>query len=65
MGPDAAFLFSLIAVLGGAFFVWMVVDCACNETSQDNLKLVWLLVILFVPLGSFLYYFIRKRARAE
>jgi hypothetical protein len=61
VGPDAAVLFLLFGV---GFFLWMVVDCALNETPEGNLKLVWLLIVIFVPLGSFIYYFVRKRPRA-
>jgi uncharacterized RDD family membrane protein YckC len=61
-GPDAAGLFLLFGVFGVGFFLWMVVDCALNETPEN--KLVWLLIIICVPLGSFIYYFVRERRRA-
>ena len=61
VGPDATVLFLLFGV---GFFLWMVVHCALNETSESNLKLVWLLIIIFVPLSSFIYYFVRKRPRS-
>ena len=64
MHSDTAILFLLIAVFNGCFFLWMVVDCALNESPENNLRLVWLLIIIFVPLGSFIYYFVRKRRRA-
>ena len=47
------------------FVVWMIVDCARYESLQnDSLKHVWLLIILFAPGGSVIYFFARKRPRS-
>ena len=56
-GPD------LILPLFFAFPIWMVVDCITKESSQGNDKVVWLLVIILIPLGSFIYFFFRKLRR--
>lgn len=57
-------LFGTLSLLGTAFWVWMIADCAINEPSQGNDKLVWLLVIILLPfIGSLLYYFIRRPER--
>ena len=46
------------------FVVWMIVDCARYESLDNaNVKHVWLLIILFVPSGSLIYFFVRKRRR--
>lgn len=56
--------FGTLSLLGTAFWVWMIADCAINEPSQGNDKLVWLLVIILLPfIGSLLYYFIRRPER--
>ncbi|MCA9038704.1 MAG: PLDc_N domain-containing protein [Planctomycetaceae bacterium] len=47
-----------------ALMIWMVIDCATNEPSEGTDKLVWILVILFVPLvGPLIYYFVRRPER--
>lgn len=61
-----------ILVLGGmvflglplfAFWIWMLIDCLTKEADQ-NQKLIWLLVIIFVGfIGAPLYLFIRKLPR--
>ncbi|MAT14218.1 MAG: hypothetical protein CMJ46_03000 [Planctomyces sp.] len=56
----------LLQILGVAFMVWMVIDCAMNEPSEGNDKVVWILVIIFVPLiGGIIYYFVRRPERIE
>jgi len=49
-----------------AFWVWMLVDCLVNESSDGNDKLVWAAVIFFLNgFGAILYYFIRRPRRIE
>ena len=46
-----------------AFQIWMVIDCAINETSTGA-KVAWILVILLLScLGAPAYYFARKLPR--
>jgi metal-dependent HD superfamily phosphatase/phosphodiesterase len=50
---------AILATTG--FWVWMVIDCLQNE--EDN-KLVWLLVLLFLHvLGAVIYWGMRYRPR--
>jgi hypothetical protein len=55
----------LFGILALAFTIWMVVDCATNETNTGNTKLIWILVIIFVPFGSLVYFFVRKMGRGR
>jgi prolipoprotein diacylglyceryltransferase len=56
--------FGLIAILGSVFWIWMIVDCAANEPSGNNDKIVWLLVIIFVHfVGALIYYLVRRPER--
>ena len=58
--------FALIGLLGTVFWVWMLVDCLTNESSEGNDKIIWAVVILMTHLlGAALYYFIRRPARIE
>ena len=47
-----------------AFWIWMLVHAITNKALGDGEKIVWVLVIVFLPLlGSILYFFIgRPRA---
>lgn len=57
-------LFLVLIMAANAFWIWMIVDCATNEPSEGNDKLIWLLVIVLVHLlGAILYYFIRRPQR--
>ena len=62
--PAPVLLLSLAVTI---FWLWMLTDCATNEPSEGNDKLVWILVILFVPplFGSLVYYFMRRPQRIK
>jgi hypothetical protein len=45
-------------------WVWAIVDCVKNESSDGNDKLVWILIIVFTHLlGAILYLLIRRPQR--
>ena len=59
----ALFLVPLALACAG-FWVWMLVDCAVNEPSEGNDKIVWILVILFASfLGAIIYFLARRPQR--
>jgi hypothetical protein len=42
----------------------MLVDCAMNEPSEGNDKIVWILIVVLLSwLGALLYFFIRRPER--
>ena len=62
-------VFSLLALLIGAvislagfiFWLWMLIHAITNKGLQDVEKIVWVLVIIFLPfLGSIIYFFIGR-----
>jgi hypothetical protein len=56
--------FLVLGLLGTVFWIWMLIDCAMNEPSEGNDKLVWILVILFTHLlGALIYFFVRRPNR--
>ena len=65
--PEAALwplLFFELGSLSLLFWVWMLVDCAVNELTEGNDKLVWVLIILFAHvLGAALYLLVRRPRR--
>jgi Phospholipase_D-nuclease N-terminal len=54
----------LIGAIGLActiFWLWMLIHAITNKGLPDGEKIVWVLVIVFLPfLGSILYFFIGK-----
>ena len=40
----------------GAFWVWMLVDCIETTPSEENQKLIWVLVVIFANwVGALIY----------
>jgi len=67
-GLPIAFFFMLLSVFLGlaalVFWVWMLVDCATNEPSEGNDKIVWVVIIIFANwLGALVYYLVRRPER--
>ncbi len=55
---------TLIAIISSIFWIWAIVDCAVNEPSGGNDKIIWLLVIIFVHfVGALIYYIVRRPER--
>lgn len=54
----------LVGIVSFVFWIWMLIDCASNEPSHDNEKVVWILVIaLLQGIGALIYYFARRPQR--
>ena len=56
-------LFAGIAIGSTIFWIWMLIDCAMNEPSHGNDKLIWVIIIVFAQLLSALTYFIFRRQK--
>jgi Phospholipase_D-nuclease N-terminal len=49
----------LLGTLCFIFWLWMLIECLRNKHLQGTEKLIWVLVIIFLPvLGSLLYLII-------
>ena len=56
--------FALVALAGIAFWIWMLVDCATNEPSEGNDKVIWILVIVLTGwIGALIYLLARRPQR--
>ena len=54
----------LLFLLGTAFWIWMIVDCATHERNSTE-KIVWIVIIVFTHLlGALIYFFVRRQKRA-
>jgi hypothetical protein len=50
-----------IGLAGFAFWLWMLVHAITNKGVTDGEKIVWVLVIIFLPfIGSIVYFFIGR-----
>jgi hypothetical protein len=61
LAGDGMIILLILLLMG--FPIWMVIDCVTHESKEGNDKLIWLLVILLAPLGSLIYFFVRKLQR--
>lgn len=50
---------SLLGLAMFAFNIWMLVHAIQN--AADDQKVLWILLILFVPFGSVIYFFAKKK----
>lgn len=54
----------VFGMAGFVFWIWSIIDCAQNEPSEGNDKVIWIIVILILQLiGSLLYVIARRPER--
>jgi hypothetical protein len=54
----------VIALSCFLFWIWMLIDCAMNEPSEGNDKIVWVVIMVFVHfIGALIYFFVRRPER--
>ena len=54
----------LFSLLYFAFSIFTLVDCAQNEPSEGNTKIMWILIILFgLGVGPLIYFLVRRPER--
>ncbi len=47
-----------------AFWIWMLLEAATKEPREGNDRLVWIIIIAFVPYaGAIAYYLVRRPVR--
>ena len=58
-------VFVIVGIGGTILWIMAIIDCAKNEPSaNDNNKVVWLLIIIFLHfVGAVLYYLVRRPQR--
>jgi len=71
MSDDAAGILILIIFYGGAFismilWFWAMINILKSKFETDVIKIMWVLIILFLPLlGLFLYFFIGRKQKIK
>lgn len=64
--PVVFLLTVFVSVLAFALWIWAIVDCAMNEPSEGNSKIVWILIIVFTHwVGALLYLIVRRPRRVQ
>lgn len=59
-------VFGAVGILGTVFWIWMIIDCATNEPSEGNDKLIWILIIVLTHwVGGLIYFIVRRPQRIE
>jgi hypothetical protein len=54
-------LITLFSILTFAFWLWMLIDAIKKPSLTSNERLIWILVIVFLPcIGSLIYFFVAK-----
>lgn len=52
---------AVLSLAGFAFWLWMLVHAITNKNLRDGEKIIWVLVIIFLPLiGSIIYFLIGR-----
>ena len=60
------FVFIAFLLVGTAFWIWMLIDCATKEPGEGNDKIIWILVIIFTHwLGALIYLLARRPQRIK
>jgi hypothetical protein len=50
-----------LSIAAFAFWLWMLIHAITNKGLADGEKIVWVLVIIFLPfIGSIIYFFIGR-----
>ena len=61
LAGGACFVIVVLIVLASlALQIWMIIDAATNASLDSTMKLIWILVILFVPFGFLIYFFVAR-----
>ncbi len=59
-------LFLVVGVVGTILWIWMIVDCATKEKSEENDKLIWILIIVLTHwIGALIYLLVRRPKRIQ
>jgi len=66
LGLFVLFFGAVVSLAGFVFWLWMLIHAITNKGLADGERIVWVLVIIFLPLiGSIIYFFVgRPKGRA-
>lgn len=54
----------VLALLAALFWLWMLIDALTNASLDPTMKIVWAVIIFFLPfLGALAYLLVGRKAR--
>ena len=54
-------VFGIIGLAAFAFWLWMLIDVITRAPSENNTKLIWILVVVFTGvIGALIYMFVQR-----
>jgi hypothetical protein len=62
-GADWLYLFFFVLIFGPVIWVWALISCVKNESANDNTKVVWVLLIVFLHFFGAAAYLLWRRPR--
>lgn len=61
---DWIYLILLIYIIPGILWLWALIDLVKSEFTDKNMKLIWALIIIFIPLiGSIIYLVMGRKQK--
>lgn len=58
------FSFGLLGLLCVILWIWALVDIVNSRFREDITKIVWVLIVIFIPfIGTILYFLIGRQQR--
>ena len=61
IGVGVLLVVAAIGLACFAFWLWMLIHSITNKGLRDTEKLVWVILIIFLPfLGSLIYFFVGR-----
>jgi hypothetical protein len=64
-GLFAIVLGACLSLAGFALWLWMLIHAITNKGLPDGEKIVWVLVIIFVPIIGWILYFFLGRPKGR
>lgn len=56
----------LASIIYFGFLIYALIDLIKSDFRDNNMKLIWIILILFAqPIGTFLYLGLRRRSKAD
>jgi hypothetical protein len=56
----------IFGIVDAALVIWALVDILKSEFADSSNKIIWLLVVIFIPvLGFVLYFFVGRKQKAQ
>lgn len=68
---DPATTMGVIIIIYGLLFlgiiltIWALIDSLISKFETETTKIIWIIVLIFVPFGFLFYYFIGRKQKIK